>query len=46
MWWIDPEKSQRLDQARGDSTIQLTVGQSEDRYWLEFDKVEQQATSP
>jgi microcin C transport system substrate-binding protein len=46
MWWIDPERSQKLDEARGDSTIQLNVGQSEDRYWLEFDQVEQQAPSP
>ncbi len=46
MWWIDPERSQKLDEARGDSTIRLNVGQSEDRYWLEFDQVEQQAPSP
>jgi len=46
LWWIDPEKSQQLDEARGDSTIQLEVGETEDRYWLEFDStVEEQATS-
>ncbi len=46
LWWIDPEKSQQLDQARGDSSIQLEVGETEDRYWLEFDNsVQEQATS-
>ena len=43
LWWIDPEKREQLDQAQRDSSIQLEVGQSEDRYWLDFDQVEQQA---
>jgi len=47
LWWIDPEKSQSLDEARGDSSIQLEVGETEDRYWLQFDNsVQEQATSP
>jgi len=47
LWWIDPEKSQQLDEARGDSSIQLEVGETEDRYWLEFDNtLEEQTTSP
>ena len=42
MWWIDPEKSQQLNEAQQDPSIQLEVGETEDRYWLEFDnKVEQ-----
>ena len=45
LWWIDPEKSQQLDEARRDPGIQLEVGQTEDRYWLEFDKAEEQSTS-
>ncbi|MCZ6769702.1 MAG: extracellular solute-binding protein [Acidobacteria bacterium] len=43
LWWIDPEKSQRLNSAQADPSIQLEVGQTEDRYWLDFDKVEEQA---
>jgi microcin C transport system substrate-binding protein len=47
LWWIDPEKSRQLDEARGDSTIQMEVGETEDRYWLKFDNsVQEQATSP
>ena len=47
LWWFDPEKLEQLEKARRDPTIQLQVGQSEDRYWQEFDnKVEEPATSP
>ncbi len=45
LWWIDPEKLEQLNQAQRDPGIQLEVGQSEDRYWLDFDQVEQQ-TNP
>ena len=46
LWWIDPAKSQQLDEALGDSAIQLEVGETNDRYWLEFDNsVQKQATS-
>ena len=43
LWWIDPEKLEQLNQAQRDSAIQLEVGQTEDRYWLDFAQVEQQA---
>ena len=39
LWWFDPEKLRSLHEARGDSTIQLEVGTTENRYWLEFDQV-------
>ena len=45
LWWIDPEKLEQLDQAQRDPNIQLEVGPSEDRYWLDFNQVEQQ-TNP
>jgi microcin C transport system substrate-binding protein len=38
MWWIDPEKSQKLDQALRDQSIKLEVPQVEDRYWQEYAK--------
>ncbi|MDA2933123.1 extracellular solute-binding protein [Acidobacteria bacterium AH-259-D05] len=36
MWWIDPIKEQTLTRARGDSSITLEMGPTEDRYWLEY----------
>jgi microcin C transport system substrate-binding protein len=41
LWWIDPDKSQKLDQARADTSINLGQGEVEDKYWLDFDKVEE-----
>ena len=38
MWWVDPAKEARLDQARRDTSIKLEVGPVEDRYWLEYEK--------
>jgi microcin C transport system substrate-binding protein len=35
MWWIEPEKEERLEEAMGDSSIRFEVGPTEDRYWLE-----------
>jgi microcin C transport system substrate-binding protein len=46
MWWLDPERQGKLDQARRDSSIQLGEGQSEDRYWLDFKRVEAQQQNP
>jgi microcin C transport system substrate-binding protein len=42
LWWIDPEKNAALDQALKDPSKKLAVGASEDKYWLEFAKVEEQ----
>jgi len=41
LWWNDPAKSQRLDQARRDTSINLGQGEVEDKYWLEFARTEQ-----
>jgi microcin C transport system substrate-binding protein len=38
LWWIDPEKSQRLDQAMRDKTVKMEVPPIEDHYWQEFSK--------
>ncbi|MBI2820403.1 MAG: ABC transporter substrate-binding protein [Acidobacteria bacterium] len=35
LWWIDPEKEERLLQARRDTSIRLEVGETDDKYWLE-----------
>jgi microcin C transport system substrate-binding protein len=34
LWWIDPDKSKKLDEAMKDSKINLGEGKSEDKYWL------------
>ena len=39
LWWFDPERLRSLHEARGDSSIQLEVGSTDDRSWLEFDQV-------
>lgn len=44
MWWLDPQKNAALEAALRDPSKKLPVGQSDDRYWLEFDKVEEQQT--
>jgi microcin C transport system substrate-binding protein len=41
MWWIDPAKAQRLEQARRDSSIKLEIPPVEDRYWQEYTKREE-----
>ena len=38
MWWIDPEKNQKLEQALRDKSIKLDVPPIEDRYWQEYAK--------
>ena len=36
MWWSDPAKDAKLQQALRDQSLQLEVGPTEDRYWIEF----------
>jgi microcin C transport system substrate-binding protein len=43
LWWIDPEKSQQLEQARRNPSMKMAVPAVEDRYWQEFSKKEQSA---
>jgi microcin C transport system substrate-binding protein len=45
MWWIDPDKDAKLQQALRDPSIKLGAGPDEDRYWLEFAKKEQASQS-
>jgi len=46
LWWIDPEKAQKLEQAKRDPSIQLGEGPTEDRYWLEYARLEEQEKNP
>jgi microcin C transport system substrate-binding protein len=38
MWWIDPEKAQKLDQAMRNSSAKLEIPPLEDHYWQEYAK--------
>ena len=42
LWWIEPQKSQKLDQAMRDSSIKLEVQPVEDHYWEMYGNAEQQ----
>jgi microcin C transport system substrate-binding protein len=41
LWWIDPEKNRRLEDALRDPSKKLEVGAADDKYWLEFAKIEE-----
>ena len=41
MWWLDPDKDAKLQQALRDLSIKLEVGPTEDHYWDEYAKEEQ-----
>ena len=41
LWWIDPQKNQQLEDALRDPSKKLEAGPTEDKYWLEFAKVEE-----
>jgi microcin C transport system substrate-binding protein len=36
LWWIDPVKARRLEEAMRDESITLEPAPAEDRYWLEY----------
>jgi microcin C transport system substrate-binding protein len=40
MWWIDPNKNAQLEEAMRDPSKKLPVGETEDKYWLNFAKAE------
>jgi microcin C transport system substrate-binding protein len=42
LWWLDPQKDQALQQSLRDPSKNLPVGDSDDKYWLEFARVEEQ----
>ena len=41
MWWIDPDKSAKLEEALKDPAINLGEGPADDKYWLTFERVEE-----
>ena len=45
LWWIDVDKEKKLQQAMKDTSMKLDVGKTEEKYWLDFSKVEEQKNS-
>jgi len=45
LWWIDVDKEKKLQQAMKDTSIKLEVGATEDKYWQDFARVEEQKNS-
>jgi microcin C transport system substrate-binding protein len=45
VWWIDPAKAQRLDQAQRDSSTKLEVPAVEDHYWEQYGKTHQESAT-
>lgn len=45
LWWFDEEKSQRLDEAKKDKSIQLEVGETINTYWQEYSERMEEMTS-
>jgi microcin C transport system substrate-binding protein len=41
LWWIDPDKANRLDAAMRDTSIKMDVPAVEDHYWTEYAKTHQ-----
>ncbi|HVY63988.1 MAG TPA: extracellular solute-binding protein [Gammaproteobacteria bacterium] len=46
LWWIDPQKDAALRRARGDDGVNLPVGETEVRYWQDYDAREKAAATP
>ncbi len=40
LWWFDPQKNAQLEQAMRDPSKKLEVGPTEDKYWLDFARTE------
>jgi microcin C transport system substrate-binding protein len=46
LWWIDPMKEQELNRAMADPSVRLPVGETEVRYWPEYDRTHTTAVVP
>jgi microcin C transport system substrate-binding protein len=46
LWWFDATKSQQLEAAMRDGAMTLGAGTTDDRYWLEYAKVEDRRNNP
>lgn len=44
LWWIDPARRQKLDQALKDSSVKLDIPPVDDHYWIDYGKTHQLGT--
>jgi microcin C transport system substrate-binding protein len=44
LWWVDADKSGRVDQAMRDTSIKMDIAPVEDHYWTEYAKTHQLAS--
>jgi microcin C transport system substrate-binding protein len=42
LWWIDPDKDAKLQQALRDTSVKLPIEPMENRYWIEYAKTDKQ----
>jgi hypothetical protein len=40
LWWVDPAKSTRVDQALRDKSVKMDSSPIEDKYWQEYSQKE------
>ena len=40
LWWIDPDKNAKLQQALRDPSVKLPIEPMENRYWIEYAKTD------
>jgi microcin C transport system substrate-binding protein len=45
LWWVDPNKDNKLKEALRNSSVKLEVGTTDDHYWDEYAKTHQPAQS-
>lgn len=41
LWWFDPDKNRQLEEAMRDPAAKLPAGQSDNKYWMDFAKIEE-----
>ena len=46
LWWFDPERSAQLDAALRNPSTKLEVGPTDDRFWLDYAKLEAKGDNP
>jgi len=47
VWWVDPDKQAKFNEAMRNPSMKLEAGPEDDKYWIEFGKKEQlQAKAP
>jgi len=46
LWWVDPDKDAKFNQAMRNPATKLEVLPEDDKHWIEFGKKEQSQSKP